>query len=260
MDLRKTFNENVLNYANARPGYMQELFADIFDYAQINPNGKALEIGIGTGQATKPFLDRGYFVTAVELGDQLAAYAKTKFASYSNFHILHADFMETELEAESFDILYSATAFHWLPQQAAYQKVFHLLKPGGTIALFWNHPFPNRPEDESNQASQRVYDKYRPSEKAIEFSAADCKKREQALREAGFTDVKSKIYHRVRTLHTEEYIALLNTYSDHLALKDDIRHAFEEEMRQALRTVGGTINIYDTVDLYLARKQVKTFP
>jgi hypothetical protein len=52
---------------------------------------------------------------------------------------------------------------------------------------------------------------------------------------------------------TEEYIGLLNTYSDHSVLEPGLKKRFEEEMRGAINAVGGSINIYDTVVLYLAR-------
>ncbi len=58
----------------------------------------------------------------------------------------------------------------------------------------------------------------------------------------------------MRTLNTEQYLALLNTYSDHRALDAALKTRFEQEMREALSRVGGSIRIYDTVDLYLARK------
>ena len=56
------------------------------------------------------------------------------------------DFMELELAENSWDGIYSATAFHWLPPEAALEKVLRLLKRQGCLALFWNHPYPNRLE------------------------------------------------------------------------------------------------------------------
>lgn len=74
------------------------------------------------------------------------------------------------------------------------------------------------------------------------------------LEQYGFTDIKSKLYHHIRTLTSDEYISLLNTYSDHRALPADRKLAFEKDMKKAIDDIGGQINIYDTIDLYLARK------
>ena len=155
--LRTTFNEDVQNYDIARPDYPKELFTDTLSYLDERKAGKsAIEIGIGTGQATKPFLDAGFQVTAIELGDKLAAYSDEKFRAYPSLHILCADFMEAAPEsAGSFDLLYAATAFHWLPKPDGYLRAKEMLRDGGVIALFWNHPYMRRQDDPTNLAAPK---------------------------------------------------------------------------------------------------------
>lgn len=255
--LRTTFNEDVRNYDIARPDYPKELFSDILSYLDERKAGKtALEIGIGTGQATKPFLDAGFRVTAIELGDRLAAYTAEKFRAWPGFRVFCADFMEAEPEAAgSFDLLYAATAFHWLPKPAGYLRAKKMLRDGGVIALFWNHPYMRRQDDPTNLAAAEVYDRLRPAGKEIlEFHEAMTEPILAELRAAGFRNAQAKLYHRVRTLTTEQYAALLNSYSDHRALDAALRDRFAREMREALHRVGGEIHIYDTIDLYLAEK------
>ncbi|MCH5317436.1 MAG: methyltransferase domain-containing protein [Eubacterium sp.] len=256
MELRLKFNEDAANYDKARPSYPDELFADIIAYSGIYENSNILEIGIGTGQATLPFLKLGCNVTAIELGSDLAEYTRSKFSTYKNLKVINADFIEADLKRKHFDLIYCATAFHWLEQEKAYNKIKMLLKPNATLALFWNHPFPNRADDKTNAASKRVYDKYRPTDKPItEFTEKDLEIRKKALVQNGFANVEAKLYKRTRTLTTQEYIALINTYSDHRALHDDIKVSFEKEMISAIDSLGGKINIYDTIDLYLAKKE-----
>ena len=112
------------------------------NHYNISSNQKALEIGIGTGQATLPILQSGCKVTAIELGDNLTRYVKDKFNKYKNFNVINADFIKYPIKNETFDLVYCATAFHWLPLEQGYAKVKNILKDTGTIALFWNHPFP----------------------------------------------------------------------------------------------------------------------
>lgn len=59
MDLRFTFNEDVLNYDKMRPTYVKELYENIIQFSNLDSNKNALEIGIGTGQATLPFFKHG---------------------------------------------------------------------------------------------------------------------------------------------------------------------------------------------------------
>jgi hypothetical protein len=47
------------------------LFDDVIKFSNINQTSRALEVGIGTGQATLPFLKLNCHVTAIELGDEL---------------------------------------------------------------------------------------------------------------------------------------------------------------------------------------------
>ena len=254
MDLRTTFNTDEYNYDKARPNYPSELFEDIFHYSNICSDGNVLEIGIGTGQATLPFLQKGFNLTAVELGDRLAEYCKHKFAEFDNISIINSDFLKADLPENNFDLIFSATAFHWIPKDIGYAKIKSLLKSNGVLALFWNHPFVSNTEDKTNLASMAIYQYYRPNDKPpVQFDESNCQIIINELANYGFKDIQSKIYRRTRTLTSEEYVNLIKTYSDHNALPEQIRFAFEKDMKQAVDVVGGRINIYDTIDLYLAK-------
>ncbi len=254
MELRRTFNTDEYNYDKSRPAYPKELFEDIFDYVKLSGNSNVLEIGIGTGQATLPFLNKGCNVTAVELGNKLASYCAQKYSHFDNFSIINSDFIEADLPEKSFDLIYSATAFHWIPKDSGYAKIKSLLKSNGAVALFWNHPFVSSVSDETNLASMAVYKKYRPNDKTpAEFDLSKCQEQINELKQYGFTNIKSKVYKRIRRLTSEEYISLIKTYSDHNALPKEVRKAFEKDMKKAIDDVGGVINIYDTIDLYLGR-------
>ena len=100
------FNEVFDEYDKWRPTYVSELYKDIMDFKQINQCSNVLEIGIGTGQATLPILEKGCFVTAIELGDKLTEFAKQKFTKYENFNIKNMAFQDYECQSDSFDFLY----------------------------------------------------------------------------------------------------------------------------------------------------------
>ncbi|MFD1175881.1 class I SAM-dependent methyltransferase [Paenibacillus puldeungensis] len=255
MDLRLTFNEDPQNYDQLRPSYVTELFDDIIHYSELTNSKSALEIGIGTGKATLPFLKTGCKVTAVELGKDLAEYVKQKFSEFRNFEVINLDFEQYTAEGNQYDLIYSATAFHWIPQELGLTKAYSLLTPGGTIALFWNHPFVGRGDDALHQEIRKAYAKYRPPEKTLtEFDESSLKPYTDALSTYGFKDVRAKIYRQTRQLNAQEYISLLNTYSDHRALEEKVKAGLEYEIAQSIDKFGGLITIYDTIDLYLAKK------
>lgn len=257
MDKRLIFDNNISNYSEVRPNYPNEIYEDIFKYMGNTNNINALEIGIGTGQAAKPFLDKNFNVTAVDIGENFINCVKEKFLSYSNFNAVCGDFITENFPENHYDLIYSATAFHWLPDEK-YRKVGKLLKSGGTLALFWNRPFVRNPDDITNVKNAEVYDKYYgKSDKAKQFSEEDTFKIRSELKASGFKNIKCNLYKRNRTLSTNEYIRLLNTYSDHCSLPKTVKDNFESDMIKALSECGNKINIYDTIDLYLAKKVLK---
>ena len=254
MELKMRFNEDAANYDRYRPGYPEELLNAISRYAGIGAGCRVLEIGIGTGQATGHFLKLGCQVDAAEIGSSLCAYVSEKFRDESGFRVFCGDFLDFAGAEKAYDLILCATAFHWLDAEKAHPKIRSLLKEGGSLALFWNHPFVRRLDDPTNLASEAVYEALRPSNKVFrEFSMADTEGRKQELLEHGYASVEVQLFHRVRTLDTEQYIGLLNTYSDHRALEPELKVHFESAMREAVNGAGGKINIYDTLDLYLAK-------
>jgi hypothetical protein len=47
---------------------------------------------------------------------------------------------------------------------------------------------------------------------------------------------------------------LIGTYSDHIAMAENIRERFFDSLEDTIVRYGGTISIYDTIDMQLARK------
>jgi ubiquinone/menaquinone biosynthesis C-methylase UbiE len=255
MDKRFTFNEDVKNYDKWRPTYCNELFNDIIQYSELNQNKKAIEVGIGTGQATVPFLMTGCDVTAIELGKNLAEYSKEKFKEYKNFSVYNTSFEDFECDDNSYDILYSATAFHWIPEEIGYPKALKLLKNDGTLALFWNKPCVYREDDLLHQKIQSIYQKYRPSDdKFIENDTERYNKISKTIESYGFRDLVVKLYHLKRIFNSSDYISLLNTYSDHRSMGDSIKQLVYNEIENTILENGNVLNVYDTMELYLSRK------
>lgn len=247
---KTVFNRVAALYDKMRPDYPAALYTDIFSYKNITASSTALEIGIGTGQATCPILDTGCTLSAVELGDNLSAFAAEKFRSYPNFRVITAPFPDVSLPANSFDLIYSATAFHWIPEEAGYTKVFSLLKPGGVFARFSNHPAPAKDAPQLYAAIQQVYSEDKTISPHSPNSALPPEVIAQIPLKYGFTDIKLNLYHRTRTFTSSEYIDLLRTYSDHNSRPPE----FHAKIAAAIDAHGGKINVFDTIDLQLARK------
>jgi len=139
---RETFESAAAAYDAARPEYSRELFDDLVALTRLEPGAHLLEVGCATGKATRPLLERGFSVVCVELGAQLAERARSNLAGLP-FEVHVAPFEQWDAQAESFDLVFAATAWHWTDPRTRYQKAHALLRPGGHLA-FWNaeHAFP----------------------------------------------------------------------------------------------------------------------
>lgn len=252
--LETTFNTVAAQYDRMRPTYVGELYDDIWKYGGFGEQIRALEVGIGTGQATQPVLNRGASVTAVELGGDLAAYCVQKFAAEPRFSVVNMDFCDFDAPEGSFDLIYSASAFHWIPEETGYTKVMKLLRPGGVFARFANHPYRDKGNDGLHEAMQVHYARYMPQSKlSPEYSMEDAEKRGAVGEKYGFTDIACRLYKRTRTFTAAQYTELLGTYSDHIALGEK-KEEFFSLIRGEIERFGGTFTVYDTIDLELHRK------
>ena len=256
MDLKYLFDETVINYDKRRPNYGTELFKDVIKYAEITLDRSLLEVGCGTGQATEPFLKTKCKVTAVEIGENFASYTREKFKIYKNFNVVRSAFEDYDCDDNKFDMLYSATAFHWIPDEIAYKKAYRIIRSGGTIALFWNRPSPNDKDNPVHRKIQSIYRELLPQWSYKVTHTQDKPKYSSVnkIEQYGFVNVEFKEYHNKRKMSGIEYVELLNTYSDHIALEKSIKLPLFDGIKTAIEEFGNEIIINDTVELYLAKK------
>src|ERR1044072_7806155 len=134
--LRATFDSTAELYDAARPEYPPRLFADLIALASLEPGDRLLEIGCGTGKASRPLLEAGFTVVCVELGEALARRARRNPAGFPCEGEV-GPLEEWEGERGGFDLVFAATGWHWLDPAVRYRKAHELLRPGGHLA-FWS--------------------------------------------------------------------------------------------------------------------------
>ena len=260
-DLKSTFDSVSSAYDKMRPGYVGELYQKIFDYINIDKNSRAVEVGSGSVQATKPVLDTGCDLTAVEYGENLSELLKENFKEYPNLTVMTGKFEDMTFAENAYDLVFSATAFHWIPEETGYRKVFSMLRQGGAFARFANHPCISKKNAALAQVIEDAYDKYYYSyytEKkrgtVTEYTEEQSEKTANIAGKYGFSDIQSHLFYRERVFTADEYVQLLGTYSDHIAIEKRIREEFFSKIKEAINAHGGRLVISDTLDLQLARK------
>ena len=257
---RLSFNQIAQPYDRARPSYPAALFDDIVSLSRIPPKGTILEIGCGSGQATLPMAKRGYRIDAIELGDKLAAVAKAKLADYPAVKVICADFETLPIEPSQYDLVMSATAFHWIAPEIRFVKAHQALKPGGALALFWIRPALTDASRHYKAPLQAVYEgiapqltRYyvappHPSQVKTEFA--------EAIPASGlFVAPQIRKHYAETEYDAETYIQLLGTFSDHLLLPASTRKRLFTEIAELIeRDFAGKILREGVALLYVARR------
>jgi SAM-dependent methyltransferase len=142
--LGRVFNEVPELYDRVRPGYPDELFADLCAITGMDDKSSVLEVGCGTGQATRTLAALGCSVTAVEPGTDMAALARQKIASFRNVGVETSTFEEWDDRGRRFDVLVAASSWHWVDPSIGWQRAHAVLSPGGWMALL-GHVVVRRP-------------------------------------------------------------------------------------------------------------------
>jgi SAM-dependent methyltransferase len=137
-DLGRVFDEVPELYDRVRPGYPDALFADLVAVTGVGEGSSVLEVGCGTGQATRSLAALGCSVTAVEPGPGMAALARRRTAAFGDVDVVTSTFEEWDGRGERFDALVAASSWHWVDPSVGWRRAHEVLRPGGWMALLGN--------------------------------------------------------------------------------------------------------------------------
>lgn len=227
-ELKTTFNTAPTLYEDVRPGYPDELIQDVVELSELSDYSRVLEVGCGTGKATQSFAGRGYELVCLDIGADLIAVAKERLEGFPNVSFVERAFEEWESD-EKFDLVISATAFHWVDPKVRYLKASEMLKSKGFLAVFSNQHV--RKDEGFFAESQSLYDKY--------YSPLNTSGPTHATNFPGveaFQDPIKRIYPWSQTYSSEQYIKLLGTYSGHIALSDKNKRLLFEGIANLIET------------------------
>ena len=143
-------------YDQLRPGYPAQIIDTLLEVTDTQVGDQILEIGAGTGQATIPLAQRGHHLTAIELSDEQAEIARKNLATSPKVSVVTGAFEEITLPENAFDLVFSATAFHWIRPEYRFSKTSRILKPLGYLAILRNEPIAGSSGDEFFRQSHKV--------------------------------------------------------------------------------------------------------
>lgn len=160
--LGRVFNEVAELYDRVRPGYPDELFADLVAITGMGERSSVLEVGCGSGQATRSLAALGCSVTAVEAGADMAVLARRRVASFPEVEVETSRFEEWDDRGRRFDALVAASSWHWVDPSVGWRRAHEVVSPGGWMALL-GHVVVRRPgEPEVYAESADLHERFSP--------------------------------------------------------------------------------------------------
>jgi SAM-dependent methyltransferase len=134
---RRVFGLDPAAYTAGRPGYPDQVFDLLETRCGLGGATTTLEIGPGGGQATVGLVERGASpLVAVEPNVALAKAVVDRFGD--RVSVVVDTFENAHLDDARFDLVASATAFHWVERATGLAKVARVLRSDGWLALWWN--------------------------------------------------------------------------------------------------------------------------
>jgi SAM-dependent methyltransferase len=254
---RRVFGADPANYHSARPAYPDWVFETLVDRCGLRAGAAVFEIGAGTGAATRRLLDLGADpLAAIEPDPRLAAFLRDTIADAA-LHVVISPFEDARLDRAGFDLGVSATAFHWVDEDAALARIAELLRPGGWWAMVWNvFGDDSRPDPFHEATSLLLNGVTSPSASpAGEQFALDPEGRRAALDRTGaFEAVEHRAEAWSLALDPDQTVRLYGTYSN-INVRADREAVLAELGRIAREQFAGRVTRNMITSLYVARRR-----
>lgn len=241
LERSRLFDQEAERYDRCRPRYPDAVIDALLG---PEPSGlKVLDVGCGTGIASRLMAERGAKVLGVEVAPRMAEIARSH-----GIDVEVGAFEDWEPAGRTFDRVTSAQAWHWLDLPVATAKAASVLRPGGRLCLIWNagsHP------DDLADALAEVYALALPSRVHTVFRGYAANR--SADRRSGLTsevaaiarlpdfDVPTeKWFPWTQTYQSDEWLEQLLSRSDHTALDPAVQERLFEGIGGAIDDFGGS--------------------
>lgn len=245
----RSFGAVAAAYERYRPGYPDELVDEVLAYTG-RPVRTALEIGAGTGKATRVFARRGIAVTATDPDPEMLAELRRHVPD--TVTTVQAAFEELPLDSV-YDLVLAAASLHWTRPEQRWQRVATLLTHGGVFASFGGRLHLADPGVERAVRAART-----PFLADDEVPSPDGTPPDSPMQWPGtelttselFTDVRQSTVGRRTTVPARDYVGHLSTVSAYLELPEHVR---QEAFERILEVLPEHVALVADVTLHLAR-------
>lgn len=221
-------------YDRARPSYPPALIDTLMEWM---PRA-VLDVGCGTGKASRLLADRGCAVTGVEPDASMAVIARAH-----GITVEEGTFEQWDPQHRRFDLVISGQAWHWVDPKLGVAKAASVIHPGGHLAVFWNR---GRHDPTTAAALDTVYERLAPS---LERPTAELHPAHEAhdehvetlQRSGAFVSFEARAYPWEAVYDRASWLDFVATQSDHVLLSDAQRAALLDALGNVIDGLGGTV-------------------
>ena len=243
---RLVFGDDAEQYDRVRPSYPDELIDDVV--ALVGIPCRAVDAGCGTGKATVMLAERGVEGVGVEPDPAMADVARRRLSAYPAWRVDVADFEEWEpARGARFDLVTCAQAWHWIDRERGTTRAELLLRSGGWLAIFGRVPDP--PDTPLRRQIDAIYAELAPKPSVVSQAPE-----ERVAPGAAFGSPLRREYPGFEDYSADEWIALMETSSDHKVLPARDRRLLLSRVRDAIDGHGGTYRHHCVCRLWVAQR------
>jgi SAM-dependent methyltransferase len=233
-----SFGDDAEQYDRVRPPYPSEMV----DLLTEDHPRDVLDVGCGTGIASRLFMARGCRVLGVEPDSRMAVVARRR-----GVEVEEGAIEQWDARGRLFDLLVAGQAWHWVEPHQGAVRASEVLRPGGRIGLFWNQSFPvdGVLDDIMAEYARHAPELGRESVLLGQRHDAMYEGIASALRaNGGLSDVDLRTFGHDVSYSTDEWLELASTHSDHRTLPADQLSALLDGLRVAIDRSGGRIQVH----------------
>lgn len=243
-----SFGANAELYDRSRPRYPDAMIDEL---AATSP-AVVLDVGCGTGLLGRSFVERGIEVLGVEPDAQMAALARRH-----GLLVEVATFEDWDPAGRRFDLLVAGQSWHWVEPTLGATKAALVVATGGVVACAWNV---GGLDDDLGAALIVVYDELAPDQARplVPHRRGEHEPHSAELAfvaTGAFDGPEHRTYEWEHVYTTDEWLAQLETHSDHALMAPDDRARLLAAVRAVLDARGGAFTMHYTceVDRYVRR-------